>query len=69
MGVIAKKHKGAWWVFMTHHGKRRAKKVGEKAAELELKAKIDERLSKGDLGLLEKPGLNFAEASNRWLEG
>jgi len=69
MGVIAKKHKGAWWVFMTHHGKRRAKKVGEKAAALELKAKIEERLSKGDLGLLEKPGLTFAEASNRWLEG
>ncbi len=69
MGVIAKKRDGAWWVFVTHRGQRKAKRVGERAAAFELKAKIEERLSKGDLGLLEKPGLTFAEASNRWLEG
>ncbi len=69
MGVIAKKHKGSWWVFMNHHGNRRAKKVGEKAAALELKAKIEARMSAGDLGILDKPGLTFGEAANRWLEG
>jgi len=69
MGVIARKHKGAWWVFINHHGKRRAKKVGEKAAALELKAKVEARMSAGDLGVLDKPGLTFAEATERWLEG
>ena len=69
MGVIAKKHKGAWWVFINHHGKRRTKKVGEKAAALELKAKVEARMSAGDLGVLDKPGLTFAEATERWLEG
>ena len=69
MGVIAKKHKGSWWVFINHHGKRKAKKVGEKAAALELKAKIEARLSAGDLGILDKPGITFAEAAEQWLEG
>jgi len=69
MGVIARKHRGDWWLFINHRGQRKAKKVGERAAALELKGKIEARLSAGDLGILEKPGLTFAEASERWLEG
>ncbi len=69
MGVTARKHKGAWWVFVNHRGQRKAKRVGERAAALELKARIEARLSAGDLGILEKPGLTFAEAADRWLEG
>lgn len=69
MGVIAKKRNGEWWLFINHRGQRKAKSVGERAAALELKAKIEARLSAGDLGILEKPGLTFAEAAERWLEG
>ncbi len=69
MGVTARKHKGSYWVFVNHRGQRKAKKVGERAAAMELKAKIEARLSAGDLGILEKPGLTFAEAAERWLEG
>jgi hypothetical protein len=56
-------------VFINHRGQRKAKRVGERTAALELKAKIEERLSAGDLGILEKPGLTFTDAANRWLEG
>lgn len=69
MGVIAKKRNGVWWVFINHKGQRKAKRVGSKDAAKELKGKIEARLSAGDLGILEKPGLTFAEAANRWLEG
>jgi len=68
MGVTARKRKGAWWVFVNHQGQRKAKRVGERAAALELKARIEAHLSAGDLGILEKPGLTFAEAAARWLE-
>jgi len=69
MAVIARKHKGAWWLFINHRGQRKAKKVGERAAAMELKGQIEARLSAGDLGVLDKPGLTFAEAANRWMEG
>lgn len=69
MGVIAKKHKGAWWVFINHRGQRKAKRIGTKEAAREVKAKIQSRLSAGDLGILDKPGPTFAEAADRWLEG
>lgn len=69
MGVIAKKRNGEWWLFINHRGQRKAKKVGSKEAAKELKGKIEARLSAGDLGILEKPGLTFAEAGDRWLEG
>ncbi len=66
MGVIAKNHKGAWWVFINHRGQRKAKRGGERTAALELKAKIEARLSAGDLGILEKPILTFAERIPRY---
>lgn len=69
MGVIARKHKGAWWVFINHRGTRKAKRVGERTAAMELKAQIEARLSAGDLRILEKPGITFAKATENWLEG
>ncbi len=69
MGVIAKKRNGEWWLFINHRGQRKAKKVGSKEAAKELKGKIEARLSAGDLGILEKPGITFTEAADRWLEG
>ena len=34
MGVKVKFHKGCWWVFITHRGRRRAKKIGDKETAL-----------------------------------
>ncbi len=33
MAVKVKQHKGKWWVFIDHKGKRKAKSVGSKQAE------------------------------------
>ncbi len=35
MAVKVKQHKGAWWIFIDHHGKRKAKRIGssKRAAE------------------------------------
>lgn len=69
MGVLVRKRDGAWWVFINHKGTRKAKKVGERVAAIELKARLEKRLNAGDLGLLEKPGITFAQAAQQWLDG
>jgi hypothetical protein len=30
MAVKIRQHKGAWWLFIDHHGKRKAKRIGNK---------------------------------------
>lgn len=53
MGVKVKPWKGAYWVFINHKGRRKAKRVGDrKAAEL-VKVKIQAKLAEGDLSGLE----------------
>jgi integrase len=32
MAVKIRERKGAWWIFIDHDGKRKAKKIGTKAA-------------------------------------
>lgn len=36
MAVKVKQHKGDWWLFIDHHGKRKAKRIGssKRAAEI-----------------------------------
>ena len=42
MGVIVKERRpGEWWLYISHHGKRKAKKVGSQKAAEEA-AKTDE---------------------------
>ena len=58
MGVKVKHWKGAYWVFINHEGKRKAKRVGEgktgkRAAELAA-VKIQARLAQGDSSLLDE---------------
>jgi integrase len=58
MGVKVKAWKGAWWIFVDHHGRRKAKRVGigkesQKAAAAAAE-KIQARLVLGDLSLLEE---------------
>jgi integrase len=46
MGVKLKKRNGAWWVFVNHHGRRKAKKIGSEKAAKEVAAKIQAKSSK-----------------------
>jgi integrase len=74
MGVQVKAWKGAWWIFVNHHGQRKAKRVGtgkegQKAA-MAAAEKIQARLVLGDLWLLEgaKPQeITLREYAEQWL--
>lgn len=57
---------GDWWVFIDHHGKRKAKKVGrDKRVALEVAKKIEAKLTLGDLSLTEgKEGDNVSTFGN-----
>jgi integrase len=51
MGVKVKFWKGAWWVFVNHHGKRKAKRIGDKETAQRVAKAIRERLARGDFNL------------------
>ncbi len=55
MGVKVRFHKGSWWVFISHHGRRRAKKIGDKETALGIARQVRERLALGDLNLEYQP--------------
>ena len=51
MGVTAKFHKGVWWVFINHRGRRKAKRIGDRETARRVAQAIRERLALGDLNL------------------
>jgi len=70
MAVKVKQHKGKWWVFIDHKGKRKAKCIGksEKAAK-EVAGKIEAKLKLGDFSLLdEKSQRPFDAYFRAWLD-
>ncbi len=70
MGVRVKSWKGAWWVFINHQGRRKAKRcASKKAAELAAD-KIDAALKVGQTEILAPRPLavsTFAEYAEQWL--
>lgn len=44
MGVKVKFHKGAWWIFINHHG-RRARMIGDRDTANAVARRIRERLA------------------------
>jgi integrase len=54
MGVIVRQKKGdrAWWVFINHKGRRKAKRIGDRQTAEAVSKRIRQRLASGDLGLL-----------------
>jgi hypothetical protein len=48
MGVKVKHHRGAFWVFVNHHGQRVARKIGSKEAATKAAAKIQLGLVDGE---------------------
>ena len=69
MGVKVKERSGAWWLFINHKGRRKAKKVGDKKAAELAAVQIRARLALGDSVLLQnRPAApTFKEAADRWL--
>jgi integrase len=68
MAVKVKQHKGKWWVFIDHRGKRKAKKVGSKEAAEAVAKRIEATLTLGDFSILEeKPLRPFGPAFRVWL--
>jgi integrase len=70
MSVRVRKKKGAWWVFISHHGRRKAKKVGTREAAEQVKRELEARLTLGDVGIFQpkKNTVSFSEYARQWLE-
>ena len=70
MGVKVKERSGAWWLFINHKGRRKAKKVGDKKAAELAAVQIRARLALGDTGIVEhdaKKVMTVQEAAEAWL--
>jgi integrase len=71
MGVKVRQRDGAWWLYIDHKGKRKAKRVGtgregERAARAAAE-KIQARLVLGDALIFDDaPVLTFEDAARRW---
>ncbi len=69
MSVKVRKRNGAWWIFISYRGRRKAKKVGTREAAERVKRQIEARLALGDFGVLqERKEPIFHEYANRWLK-
>ena len=69
MGVRVKFHKRAWWVFIHHDGRRRAKKIGDRDAAKRVARQIREHLAAGDLHLTaDAPAETLDAYAQAWLE-
>jgi len=51
MGVKIRKKGRHWYVFIDHHGQRKAKKVGTREAAEKVKREVEARLALGDFGI------------------
>jgi integrase len=68
MGVKVRFWKGAWYVFVDHQGRRRAKKIGDRDTANEVARTIRRRLALGDLSLLStEPSETLSVYADRWL--
>jgi integrase len=73
MGVIVRqKEKGKgkpWWVFVSHNGKRKSKKVGNKQAAERVASKIREKINNKEFKIEDKKLPLFKDYAEKWLEG
>jgi integrase len=69
MAVKVKERGGKWWVFIDHHGKRKAKCVGSKRAALQVTEKIQAKLTLGQFEIGEEKECRPFDAYFRtWLD-
>jgi integrase len=52
MGVKVRKCRKSWYIFVYHHGQRKAKRVGSREAAEKVRREVEARLAMGDLGVL-----------------
>ena len=71
MGVRINFRKGAWWIDVNHHNRRKSKRIGKDREAAKRVAKtIEERLAHGDLELPSAPSTEtFRAYAERWLVG
>jgi hypothetical protein len=70
MGVKIRFHKGAWWLFIHHRKRRRAKKIGDRETALRAAQKVREALVAGDLRVTQKaPAETLNSYTQEWLRG
>src|SRR5688572_17337137 len=69
MGVKVRFYRGAWWIFINHHGRRRSKKIGDQQTALRIAKELRDRLGRGDLHLPDSDGadVTFQRYSEDWL--
>lgn len=70
MSVKVKQHKGAWWLFIDHKGKRKAKRVGSSKRAAEIAAeKIQAKIALGQFEIKDETKQRpFDTYFRRWLE-
>jgi hypothetical protein len=69
MSVKVRRRNGAWWVFVCHQGRRKAKKVGTREAAERVRREIEAQVALGDFGLFAegKPQMpTFGDYAARW---
>ncbi len=67
MGVRVRQRKSAWWVYIHHKGKRKAKKIGDHKTALAVARKIEAELALGLTGLDGSESPTFREYATEWL--
>jgi integrase len=72
MGVKVRERNGAWWVYVDHKGRRRAKRCASKKAAQIAADKIDAALRLGQVSVLDddKPAriVTFKDYAGHWME-
>jgi len=72
MGVILRKQRGKWFVFVNHNGRRKAMCVGSsKASAEQVKRILEAKLALGDIGMFEETESQiptFDLYADRWLK-
>lgn len=66
MGVRVRQKDGSWWVFINHKGKRKAKKIGDRKAALEVAKRLRAALASGTFNL-KSEGATLQEQAEKWL--
>ena len=67
MGVKVRFYRGAWWIFIDHNGRRKAKKVRDRATADKLARALRERLARGDLHLPNDDTESLTSYAEAWL--
>jgi integrase len=70
MSVKLRFFRNAWWIFIDHHGKRRAKRVGDQETARRVAKELREQLARTDLHLpiLRSEAVTFERYTKAWLK-